>query len=468
MHANESRTAKRRLQPQRRALLDRPGRRRRGLLVASRGVVALCLGAGLLAPGGPAGAEREMVDRVVAMVDDESILLSDVLREMNLVRLQRGLAEITEAQQQQLFRSVLDGMIDDQLLVAQAKVKSYEVGEQELSDSVDKEIRSIKERLGGEEAYRRELQRQGFTEAEVRDMHREQRRKQILASRVVQNELRPQVSITSDEVRQFYEIQRDSVPPELLRTPVRVRLADILVIPRDEEKERAAKAKMDGIMQRLQSGEDFAKVATEQSEWPTAKNGGWLGKFRYGDFESDAFDEAVSKLEPGQTSPVIPTKFGLMLVKLESRDGEVMTARNIVVKIEIDENARVSALERALDLRRRALAGEDFEALARQYSDDPLTRDKGGVVEDEWDIEGLRPEFRSAVDSLAVGEISNVLNTANGFYILKILQRAESKETTFEEIREPLHRYLEQRELEKLFQSYVRDLRKKFFVDVKV
>ena len=442
--------------------------RRRGALSLAHRLLAFAACACFLGVAAPVQAAREMVDRIVATVDDESILLSDVLREMNLARMQQGLEQMSEAEQEQLFRTVLDGMINDQLLVAQAKVKGYEVGEQELSESVDKEIRSIKERLGGEEAYRQELQRQGFTEAEVRDMHREQRRKQILASRVVQNELRPQVSITADEVRKFYDTQRDSVPAELLRTPVRVRLADILIIPRDEEKEKAARAKMDAILQRLQSGEDFAKVATEQSEWPTAKNGGSLGKFRYGDFESDAFDEAVSKLEPGQTSPVIPTKFGLMVVKLESRDGEVMTARHIVVKIEPDENARVNALERTLDLRRRALAGEDFAALARQYSDDPLTKEKGGAVEDDWDIEGLRPEFRGAVDSLAVGEVSNVLNTPNGFYILKILERNESKETTFEEIREPLHRYLEQRELEKLFQSYVHDLRKKFYVDVKV
>lgn len=416
----------------------------------------------------PAGGAREMIDRVVAQVDDEAILLSDVLREMNLARLQRGMGEMSEAEQEQLFRQILDGMVDDQLLVAQAKLKGYQVGEQELNESVDREIRSIKERLGGEEGYRRELQRQGFTEAEVRDLHREQRRKQILASRVIQSELRSQVSITSDEVRRFWDGQRDSVPAELLRTPTRVRLADILVIPRNEQQEKAARAKMDQILARLQSGEDFGKVATEMSEWPTARNGGSLGKFRYGDFESDAFDEAVSKLEPGQTSAVIETKFGLMLIKLESRDGDVMTARHIVVKIEPDENARVSALERALDLRRRALAGEDFAALAKEYSDDPLTRDKGGVVDDEWEIEGLRPEFRGAVDSLAVGEISNVINTANGFYILKVLARTEAKDTTFEDIREPLHRYLEQRELEKLFKGYVRDLRQKFFVDFKI
>ncbi|HZL84411.1 MAG TPA: peptidylprolyl isomerase [Candidatus Krumholzibacteria bacterium] len=429
-------------------------------------IVGCCLA--LLGLGSRAFAEREMVDRVAAIVDEESILLSDVLREMNLLRLQRDLGEMNEEQQRLLFRQVLDGMIDDALLVAQAKLKGFEVGENELTESVDREIRAIKERLGGEVGYRQELQRQGFTEAEVRDMHREQRRKQILASRVIQSDLRSRVSITTAQVQEFYNAQRDSVPAELLRTPTRVRLADILVVPRNEKQVEAARVKMNAALERIAKGEEFGKVAGEISEFPTATNGGSLGKFRYGDFESDAFDEAVGKLQPGQLSPVIETKFGLMVVKLETREGDVMTARHIVIKVEPDENARVSALERALDLQRRALAGESFEDLAKQYSDDPLTRDKGGVVEEEWEIDRLRPEFRGAVDSLAVGELSNVISTANGFYVLKVLQRTDSKDTSFEEIREPLLQYLQQRELEKLFKGYVAELRKKFFVSVKV
>jgi len=268
-------------------------------------------------------------------------------------------------------------------------------------------------------------------------------------------------------VRNFYDTQRDSIPPELLQIPARVRLADILIIPQNEAQIKAARAKMDSVLQRLKQGEDFAQVAKERSEWPTAQNGGFLGKFHYGDFESDAFDEAISKLEPGQVSDVLETRFGLMIVKLETRDGDEMTARHIVIKTEPDENAQVAALEKAIEIRRRLLAGESFEELAKQYSDDPLTRDKGGVVENEWAIADLRAEFQGAVDSLGVGEISQVLNTPNGFYILKVLSRTASRDVTFEDIQEPLRRYLEQREMERLYQNYVADLRKKFYVDIK-
>ena len=436
-----------------------------------KGLMLLGLGMVLQAAAlvAPAVAQRESVDRVVAQVDDEAILLSDVLREMNLIRLQRNLGTLTPEQQETLFREILVGMIDDQLLVAQAKTKGFEVGERELTEAVDEQIRNIKQRLGGEEEYRAELERQGFTEAEVRDMHREQRRKQILATRVINTEVRTGIVVTSDQVRQFYETKRDSIPSELLRTPETVRLADILIAPRvDDEQLQSARARINLAARRIADGEDFASVATEVSEWPTARNGGSLGKFRYGDFDSERFDETVSKLEPGEVSDVVETRFGLMIIKLESRDSDVMTARHIVIKTTMDEDAKVEALNRAMEVRRRILAGENFQDLARAYSDDPLTKDQGGVLEDAWAIDELRPQFKAAIDSVGVGEISEVVGTPNGFYIFKVLQRTRSEETTFDQVEEPLRRYLESRALENKYREYVAKLRDVFYVDVKV
>jgi parvulin-like peptidyl-prolyl isomerase len=301
----------------------------------------------------PARAEREVVDRVVAMVENEAILLSEVLQEMNLVRMQRNLGKLSTEDQQRLFRTVLDDMINDQLLVAQAEAKGITVSDDELRDAVDQAIRDIKESMGGEERYRAELQKQGMTEAEVRDLHKEQKRKQILAQRLIQQEVRRQVIITEDQVRTAWETQRDSLPPELLRTPSRVKIAHILIAPKpDAAKVAAARAKIETAKKRVAAGEDFATVAKDMSEWPTAASGGSLGSFRYGDFDSDAFDEAVSKLEPGQVSDVIETKFGLQIVKLESRNGDVMTARHIVVKLAADEDAQVRALDLAQTIHR--------------------------------------------------------------------------------------------------------------------
>lgn len=431
-----------------------------------RSLSILTLVAALVFPS-PIWAERELIDRVVAMVDDEAILLSDVLREMNLVRLQRDLRSLSEEEQDELFDQILEEMVNDQLLVAQAKEKGIEVGDQELQQAVDEAIAAIKQRIGDEERYQEELQKQGLTEAEIRDMHREQRRKQILASRVIQSELRSKISISDDQVVKYWLTQRDSLPDELRRVPAKLRLAHILIVPSADDQEAAVRQRIEGIAARIRSGEDFAKVASETSEWPTAQRGGDLGEFRYGDFNIDAFDETVSKLEPGQVSEPFETRLGWMIVKLEERKGDVMRARHIVLKMTPSENAQVAALETTEELRRRILAGESFEELAASYSDDPNSRDRNGVLEDEWAVPDLLPEFRKALEKVGVGEISSVVQSQNGFHIFKVLSRTESRETTFEDVRELLRRYLEQRELETRFRAYVEGLRQRFHVDIK-
>lgn len=417
----------------------------------------------------PVAAERELVDRVVAMVDDEAILLSEVLQEMNLLRLQRNLGNLTKEQQDQLFRTVLEDMVADQLLVARAKAQGFEVNDQELRDAVDEELRGIKQRLGGEERYREELQRQGFTEVEVRDLHRDQKRKQMLASRVIQSEVRRGIVITGAQVQEFYETHRDSLPKELVRTPDTVTLAHLLIVPQaDSSRVRAARTKIEAAARRVAAGEDFAKVATETSEWPTAASGGSLGNFRYGDFESDEFDRAVADLEPGQVSPIVETRFGLQIIKLESRDGDLMSARHIVVKLEPDQNTTVAAFDRAVALRERIRRGESFEDLARRFSDDVNTRDQGGVVEGEWDRSELRPEFRGPIDSLTVGGVTSVVRSATGFHLFKLLSRTESRTATYEEIEPKLRAYVEQLEVEKRYRTYLEGLRKQFHVVLKV
>src|SRR5262249_1144324 len=156
--------------------------------------------------------------------------------------------------------------------------------------------------------------------------------------------------------------QRDSIPKELLAVPEKLKLADILVSPQPDPKRVAdARAKIEKAQKRIAAGEDFAKVAGEVSEWPTAKNGGHPGAFHYGDLDSKAFDDAVQKLEPGQISDVISTRYGLQIVKLETRNGDEMTARHIVAKLETTEDDHVRALEKAMQLRERLMRGESFE-----------------------------------------------------------------------------------------------------------
>src|SRR5262249_31701117 len=150
-----------------------------------------------------------------------------------------------------------------------------------------------------------------------------------------------------------------------------------------------------------------------------------------------------------------------------TRNGDEMTARHIVAKLETTEDDHVRALSKAMQLRERLLRGENFEELARAESDDPNTRDKGGAVDQEMDTIQLLPDFRAALDSTQVGGLTRVIKADQGYYVFKLLARSEGREASFDDSKDELRRWLEQRELENHYRSYIADLRKKFHVDVK-
>ena len=326
-------------------------------------------------------------------------------------------------------------MIADRLLVAQATVRGFEVSDQDLRDAVDEDIRTIKERVGGEERYREELARQGYTEVEVRDLRKDQARRRMLASRVLQTEVRRGIVVTEAEVKMWYDTKRDSLPAELLRTPETLQLGHILLAPQaDSTRIRTARAKIEAVVKRLAAGEDFGKIATEVSEWPTARNGGFLGTFRYGDFESDEFDRAVAALEPGQTSGIVETRFGLQIVRLETRKGDEMTGRHIVVKLDPDENATVRAFERTTELRRRILKGET----SRNWRARTPTTATRATPAAWWKARGSATNSgrnsapRSTRPRWAAS--SSVIRTEAGFHFFKVIGRTTSETASFEQI----------------------------------
>ncbi len=131
----------------------------------------------------------------------------------------------------------------------------------------------------------------------------------------------------------------------------------------------------------------------------------------------------------------------------------------------------MAANKQALDeydvLRDRILRGESFEEIARTESDDPNTRDRGGLVDEELPASELLPEFRAAIDSVAVGGVTRVVRSASGFHLFKIVGRNDARDAGFDDVKETLRRWLEQREIEKRYRTYLDELRQKFHVEIR-
>jgi peptidyl-prolyl cis-trans isomerase SurA len=162
----------------------------------------------------------------------------------------------------------------------------------------------------------------------------------------------------------------------------------------------------------------------------------------------------------------VRSRFGYHLIELLERDGERFRVRHILALVQPTEDDIIGARERVEAARERLAAGESFEDLAAELSDDPLTRDQGGDL--GWTpLQALLPEVAQMIDSVGVNNISPVLPSDRGFHVFKIKNRRGGGAYQFDEIRDQLRGYLEQQELEAAYDKWMSGVRDSAYVEIK-
>ncbi len=254
----------------------------------------------------------EVVDRVAATVDGEVVTLSDLEERAGsewerVQRLPSG-KERDEARVAALRRA-LDSVVAEKLLARQAKELQLEVTDQQI----DAAIQDIKTRNRfDDEKLDQALSEQGLD----RKGFREQVRRELETYQVLQNKVRGRVKLSDDEVRNYYQTHPQEFGGE---EEVKVRHI-FLPLPEDAPKaeEERARAHGERTLQRLKTGEDFAKVAREVSKGPSAPEGGDLGWLRRGTIQKQLEDVAFA-LKDGQISGLVRAGPGLHVLKVEER-----------------------------------------------------------------------------------------------------------------------------------------------------
>jgi peptidyl-prolyl cis-trans isomerase SurA len=432
-----------------------PGRR------ALAGAVLVSM-AGMALAAGPAGA-RELVDRIVAVVEEEPIFLSDVddaMAEILYMARMRGEPVPSDSGEVAALREdLLESVIERHIVIAKARKLGIEITRTEVEDALDDWVNDMIRASGSEAAFEMELQRQGMTLKDLKAQYRKDIENQLIVSRFMRQEFR-NIMITEAEIQEFYDTKPDSVPgvPEI------VGLAHIIIIPRvGMEREIRASERIDAIMERTRDGESFASIAADMSDDAmTRANGGALGTVSIDDMREDLAAIAAD-LEPGEVSEPIRTQYGIEVVRLDAREGDLHTLSHIFIEMRPSREDTLDALRRAEDVRDRVVAGESFEDLAAEYSDDSETRENGGFV-GELEIDSLDPQYRAALSELEPGEVSGVLTTAHGFQILKLTDRTVGRPPDFEEAKEWIRSVLESRRREELFQEWLDEARDDIYV----
>lgn len=275
----------------------------------------------------------EIIEAVVATVEDEIILRTDLLAEAQAAIM--GLRESASSQQefdhqvQELLNETLQIQIENKLLMKQALLYGAVVTDEEVEDSVT----ALREELYPEFTYDeflRELEREGST---IDDL-REQRRQYFLAIRMrntKMREFRDDVILSESEVSQYYEDHKSDY-----ERPAEVMISQIQLRASQDPGERArTRARLDAIREELLAGADFAQLAKSYSQDMFAENGGSMGWHQRQRLLLEEIEEAVFALPVGGLTAVIDTRVGVHLLRVDDRrDAGLRTLNDVRAEIE--------------------------------------------------------------------------------------------------------------------------------------
>jgi len=423
------------------------------------------------APAATAGND-DALDAIAAMVNDDAVLASDVEEQLYLY-LQRTNARPDPAEIDTLRHQILEQLIDEKVLLSEAKRQGITVSDAEINKQVDDAVNDTKQRLGGETAFREQLAKENPTEPQLRERYRSELRRQLMVRRLVEKQF-PRKPIPQNEAEAYFNAHIDKFP----KMPAEVRVSVIQIPPAPDSAALAAgRAKIEAARKRILAGEKFAKVASEVSEDPGSKDaGGDLGYFARGHMEKTFEDAAFSQPLNAVGQPVL-TPFGWHLIQVLDRDtlrtasgrdslgpdGQPeleVHARHILIRVAPTEADVARAKALAERVREEARKGTNFATLVHRYSkyDGPASPDGDvGFVS----VASLQPQIREGLDTLEIGQVSDVLPNQAGFNIFKLTDRHPERQYTLDEVKNDLPDAVAQVQFRDKYDAWVKALRSK-------
>lgn len=314
-------------------------------------------------------AQKKIVDKVVAIVGDNIILKSEIDQQYAQYIMQGTKPD------PDLRCYIMHGMLSQKLLTKQAAIDSIMVDDEDVNNEVDRRMRTMISRAGGEERLEEFLGRPIIL---YKDEIRPDIREQLVAQKM-QAKITEKVEVTPLDVRTFFEaIPKDSLPTY----NTEVEIGEIVVYPKLTKSEKEFyKDKLEALRLRVKNGDNFATLARLYSQDPgSAREGGELPFFDRHTMAKE-FTSWAFKLKPGELSPVFETEFGFHFLEVMERRGENVKARHILI---IPESP-ASALERAkieIDSVYQKVVDKkiDFSTAASLYSGSNDTKYNGGMM----------------------------------------------------------------------------------------
>ncbi len=402
-------------------------------------------------------AQQQAADEIVAVVDNEIILQS----ELNYQIIQFAAQQKIDPSTAGLKEKVLNQMIEEKLAYAQAQLDSIQVTDDEVKQRIDYQINYFEQQYGSKEKVE---QLYGMSIEKIKRALEDPIRKQIMVQKLEEKKF-GDVDATRREVEQFFDTYKDTIGV----IPEKVQIAHIFMVPKASAKMKEQyREKAEEILDSLKHGADFAEMAKKYSEDPgsAAEGGdlGWVGKgIFYPEFEAAAF-----ALKPGELSGVVESPVGFHIIQMIEKRGDKIHVRHILIKIKKGDQADLETIEFLTNIRDSILAGKGtFAEYAKKYSEDKESSVYGGDLGTFY-LNQLDQSMLDIVSKLKENEISfpkriDYGKDNYGYHIVllekRTAQHQASLDTDYTEIKKLADQYKKQ----KLYDNWIGQLKKTIY-----
>jgi peptidyl-prolyl cis-trans isomerase SurA len=421
------------------------------------------------APAGPATSAQPpsvsrrvtLLDRIVAVVNNEVVTRHDLDDRLKVVIMQLKQQGTPPPPRDTMEKQVLERMIFTQVQLQYARETGLRIDDGQVEKTIERIAESNKLTVA---QLRAALENDGVTF----DKFRSDIREEMILSRLREREVDNKIAISDSEIDGFLAAERgqEGKVDEINISHILVRVPE--QASPDQLQERRTRAEQ--ALEQIKGGADFRQVAATFSDAPDAIQGGAMG-WREANRLPSIFVDAVKALRPGEVSGVLRSPNGFHIVRLNERRGQeaplIVTqthARHILIKT-TEIVSEKEARERLDKLKERLDNKADFAELARLQSEDS-SASRGGDL--GWLSPGdTVPEFEKAMDGLKPGEISEPVKSSFGWHIIQVIERRR-QDMSQEQQRLRARQTLRAQKSDEAYQEWVRQLRDKAFVEVRL
>lgn len=414
------------------------------------------------AKAAPKSSHMTPIDSIAVVVNDDVITRQELAARIQAVTQRMKQQNVALPDAADLRHQILERMIVERAQMQMAKEYGVRVDDTML----DRAIGRIAE---GQKMTVQELRNQMEKEGTPFATFREEIRDEIIMQRLREHEVDSKIQISEAEVDSYLAAEKAAAAEQ-----VELNLSQIMIrIPENATPEviAARRERAEQVMRQLRTGADFAKMAASFSDASDALKGGEIG-WRNTDRLPPVFAEALSKLKPGQVTPIIRSVGAFHILKVVDRrsaaEGQAAAAvqqthaRHILIKVTPTMSA-YDAKRKLVELKERLdNKAAKFEDLARQYSNDGSAV-KGGDL--GWLYPGdTVPEFEAAMNALKPGEVSQPIETSYGYHLIEVLER-KSDELSKERQRNAARQAIRERKLAEAVEDWQREVRDRAYVE---